>query len=183
LAVLPRYFLKPCFYDASHCANVCKHDDTAVEDGKKLLRDLESLNEQLAKRLNGKNTQFLFTADLLTGKQHCSMGDLGDCLFECWRSDPVHGDKSAYLKLAVSLLDFLDPKPRLKDSRGYGKKRHRSASPPTPSSPPSDSTRRGRDEQVDDRHGSSFRPRPRLAYSSYPGDFRRPGGSGGYRRR
>jgi hypothetical protein len=31
LSVLPRYFLKPCCEDVSHCANVCRHDETAVE--------------------------------------------------------------------------------------------------------------------------------------------------------
>ena len=81
-----------------------------MEAGKKLLTDLESLNQQLAARLNGLNTQFLFTGDLLSGNQHCRMGDLVDCLYECWRNDSVHGDKSAYLKLAMALLDFLEPK-------------------------------------------------------------------------
>ncbi len=37
------------------------------------------------------------------------MGDLVDCLYECWRSDSVHGDKSAYLKLAMALMDFMEP--------------------------------------------------------------------------
>ncbi len=110
LSVLPRYFLKPCCEDVNHCANVCRHDETAVEAGRKLLTDLESLNQQLATRLNGRNTQFLFTGDLLSGKQHCRMGDLVDCLYICWRNDSVHGDKSAYLKLAMALLDFLEPK-------------------------------------------------------------------------
>ncbi len=114
LAILPRYFLKPCCDDITHCANVCRHDESAVEAGKKLLRDLEALNEQLAARYNGRNTQFIFTGDLLTGKNRSSMGELVDSLFECWRSDPVHGDKSAYIKLAMGLMDFLDPKP---DSR------------------------------------------------------------------
>jgi hypothetical protein len=44
LAVLPRYFLKPCCDNNSHCANVCRHNNMAVDAGKKLLRDLESLN-------------------------------------------------------------------------------------------------------------------------------------------
>ncbi len=92
LAVLPRYFLKPCCNDTSHCANVCRHDEMAVDAVKKLLRDLENLNEQLAARYNGRNTQFIFSGDLLTGKSRSSMGDLVDSLFECWRSDPVHGD-------------------------------------------------------------------------------------------
>ncbi len=84
LAVLPRYFLKPRCDDTSHCANLCRHDETAVDAGKKLLRDLENLNEQLAARYNGRNTQFIFSGDLLTGKCRSSMGDLVDSLFECW---------------------------------------------------------------------------------------------------
>jgi hypothetical protein len=55
------------------------------------------------------------------------MGDLVDSLFECWRSDPVHGDKSAYIKLAMGLMDFLEPKP---DSRH--RKRLRTATPLPP---------------------------------------------------
>jgi hypothetical protein len=70
---------------------------------------LEELNIQLEKRFNSKTTQFLFTGDILSGKQHCSMGDLVDCLYNCWRSDSVHGDKSAYMKIAMGLLDFLKP--------------------------------------------------------------------------
>jgi hypothetical protein len=133
LAILPRYFLKPCCDDTTHCANVCRHDETAVEAGKKLLRDLEALNEQLAARYNGRNTQFIFTGDLLTGKNGCSMGDLVDSLFECWRSDPVHSDKSAYIKLAMGLMDFLDPKP---NSRLRKRPRTATPPPPPPDSPP-----------------------------------------------
>jgi hypothetical protein len=88
-------------------------------------KDLETLNQQLASRLNGRNTQFLFTGDLFSGKNHCGMGDLVDCLYECWRSDPVHGDKSAYLKLAMGLLDFLEPKLDPNDPRLPGRKRRR----------------------------------------------------------
>jgi hypothetical protein len=83
LAVLPRYFHKPCCEDTTHCANVCKHDEKEVKSGKKLLGDLEGLNAQLAVRFNGRNTQILFTSDLLTRKNHCSMGYLVNCLFEC----------------------------------------------------------------------------------------------------
>jgi hypothetical protein len=100
-----------------------------VEAVKKLLTDLETLNQQLATRLNGRNTQFLFTGDLLSGKQHCRMGDLVDCLYNCWRNDSVHGDKSAYLKLAMALLDFLEPKMDPNYPRLPGRKRRRPASP------------------------------------------------------
>jgi hypothetical protein len=191
LSVLPRYFLKPCCEDVSHCANVCRHDETAVEAGKKLLTDLETLNQQLAARLNGRNTQFLFTGDLLSGKQHCRMGDLVDCLYNCWRNDSVHGDKSAYLKLAMALLDFLEPKMDPNDPRLPGRKRRRPVSPGSDRGTSSDrgaspaEQMRGRDERPDrqdDREDRGQRYRSRSAYSSYPGDFRRPGGNGGGRR-
>jgi hypothetical protein len=39
---------------------------------------------------NSRNNQLLFTGDILKGKNHCSIGDLADCLFTCWISDPVH---------------------------------------------------------------------------------------------
>ncbi len=177
LAVLPRYFLKPCCDDISHCANVCRHDETAVEAGKKLLRDLETLNEQLAARYNGRNTQFIFSGDLLTGKSRSSMGDLVASLFECWRSDPVHGDKSAYIKLAMGLMDFLEPKP-ISRSR----KRLRTATPPPPppdSPPPPSDNYRGREDRYEDRQHGGYRSRSRSAFSSYPGDSRRASGSGG----
>jgi len=76
LAVLPRYFLNPCCDDTTHCANVCRHDETAVEVSKKLLRDLDCMNKQLVDRYNGRNTQFIFSGDLLTGKNCSSMGSL-----------------------------------------------------------------------------------------------------------
>ncbi len=62
--------------------------------GKKLLQNLETLNQQLANRFNGRNTQFLFTGDILSGKNHCGMWDLMDCLYEYWRSGPMHSYKS-----------------------------------------------------------------------------------------
>jgi hypothetical protein len=55
---------------------VCRHDETAVEVSKKLLRDLDCMNKQLVDRYNGRNTQFIFSGDLLTGKNCSSMGSL-----------------------------------------------------------------------------------------------------------
>jgi hypothetical protein len=112
LGALPRYFLVPCCKATKHCANVCQHDETAVEAGKKLLSDLEELNPRLASRLNSRPVQFLHTGDFVSGINRCSMGQLVDALYNCWRSDPVHGDKSAYAKIVMGLLDFLaDRKP------------------------------------------------------------------------
>jgi hypothetical protein len=111
LGALPRFFLMTCCDNLAHCANISRHDETQVEAGKEFMQDLEDLNNQLAARLNSRNAQFLFTGDILSGKNHCSIGDLAGCLYTCWRSDPVHGDKSAYMKIAVGLMDFLDHQP------------------------------------------------------------------------
>jgi hypothetical protein len=153
-----------------------------VEAGKKLLSDLETLNQQLANRLNGRNTQFLFTGDLLSGKNHCGMGDLVDCLYECWRSNSVHGDKSAYLKLAMALMDFLEPKMDPNDPRLPGRKRRRPAGTVSDSGPPQDEQLRGRYDRQDDRQDRGQRYHSRSVYSSYPGDFRSLGGNSGGRR-
>ncbi len=73
----------------------------------------------------------------------------------------------------MALLDFLEPKMDPNDPRLPGRKRRRPA------------RTRGRDERParqDDREDRGQRYRSRAAYSSYPGDFRRPGGNGGGRR-
>ena len=117
--------------------------------------------------------------DLLTGKSRSSMGDLVDSLFECWRSDPVHGDKSAYIKLAMGLMDFLEPKP---DSRS--RKRLRTATPPPPPGSPSPvrSHFRDREDLYENHQPGGYRSRSHSAFSSYPDDSRRASGSGGARR-
>jgi hypothetical protein len=33
------------------------------------------------------------------------MGELTDALFSCWRGDPIHGDKVAYTRITVGLVD------------------------------------------------------------------------------
>ena len=124
-----------------------------------------------------RKTQFIFSGDLLTGKSRSSMGDLIDSLFECWRSDPVHGDKNAYIKLAMGLMDFLEPKP---DSRSRKQLRTATPPPPPPDSPPPPSGNyRGREDRYEDRQHGGYRSRSHSAFSSYPGDSRRASGSGG----
>jgi hypothetical protein len=172
---------EPCCDDTSHCANACRHDETAVEAGKKLLRDLKNLNVQLAARYNGRTTQFVFSSDILTGKCRNSMGDLMDSLFECWRSDPVHGDKSAYIKVAIGLMDFKEPKP---DS--HSRKRLRTATPPplppADSPPPPRGNYRDREAGFENCQPGGYRSRSHSAFSSYLGDSHCACGSGGARR-
>jgi hypothetical protein len=55
-------------------------------------------------------------------------------LFTCWRSDPVHRDRSVYMKIAVGIMDFLSPLPRnsANCSGRAQRKRSREDSSPTP---------------------------------------------------
>jgi hypothetical protein len=182
---LPRFFLKTCCDNLSHCSNISRHDETQVEAWKKFMQDLEDLNSQLAARLNSRNVQFVFTGDVISGKNRCSIGDLADCLFTCWRSDPVHGDRSAYMKIAVGILDFLSSPPRntVNDSGPAQRKRSREDSSPAQSRSV-DRDRGGLDRE---RHPHERREdqRSSSAYNSYPSGFRGGrgrGGGGGSRR-
>jgi hypothetical protein len=64
---LPCFFLKAYCDNLAHCANISRHDESQVEAGNKFMQDPEDLNKQLASRLNSRNTQFLFTGDILSG--------------------------------------------------------------------------------------------------------------------
>jgi hypothetical protein len=48
------------------------------------------------------------TGDLLTGREVCSVAQYMDTLYDLWGSDTVHGDKIAYSKIAIGLLDRLN---------------------------------------------------------------------------
>jgi hypothetical protein len=50
------------------------------------------------------------TVDLLTGVHSAAAEVQMDGLYEFWSNDPVHGDKIAYPKIALGLLDLLDRK-------------------------------------------------------------------------
>ncbi len=148
LGALPRFFLKTCCDNLSQCANISRHDETQVEAGKKFMQDLEDLNKQLAARLNSRNAQFLFTGDIISGKNHCSIGDVADCQYTCWRSDPVHGDRSAYMKIAVGLMDFLDPPTQINANTSGITQRKRSKEENSPG--PSRSDAAGRVSRLSD---------------------------------
>jgi hypothetical protein len=185
LGVLPRFFLKTCCDNLSHCANISKHDETQVEAEKKFMQDVADLNNQLASRSNSRNVQFLFTGDIISGKNRCSIGDLADCLFTCWRSDPVHGDKSAYMKIAVGILDFLSPPPRNSSGPAQRKRSREDSSPSTSRSMDRDRGDRGGRDRERASHERREDHRSRSAYSSYPSGFRGGrgrGGGGGNRR-
>jgi hypothetical protein len=132
MEVVPRFLLRPCCEDLTHCTNTRQLDSAGVAAGKRILHDLADLNVRMAEYLSGSNVRYISTGDLLAGADNCSMGELMDSLYSCWSSDPVHGDKIAYHRIAMGLMDILSRKVSEGDLRNNinPKKRGRDDSPP-----------------------------------------------------
>ncbi len=137
----------------------------------------------------GNAAKMVPTVGLLTGVPAASAEVQMDGLYEFWSSDPVHGDKIAYSKIALGLLDLLDRKLPDGDLRFNlsTRKRGRDASndrasgirsdrdlphhsrsdrdPPGGSRSDRDpsASRSGRSDRDPARYGNSYR--------TYPGDF------------
>ena len=133
------------------------------------------------------------------------MGELTDALFNCRRNDPIHGDKIAYTRIAVGLVNKVLTKTLQEDDLRNSiptKKRPREETPPrdsyrssrSVSTPEADryGDRRSREQpgSLRDYYGDNRRhehPGNRRsepsgsAYNTYPGDFSRSGPGGRYR--
>jgi hypothetical protein len=101
-----------------------------------------------------------------------------DALYTSWSKDPMHGDKSAYNRIAVGLLNILSRKVQDGDLRNHlnPRKRGQDDSPPATGSGRSRSSPPRRRRSSDDS-----------AYGSTSGNLHRrshspPGGRGSYRR-
>ncbi len=107
-----------------------------------------------------------------------------DGLFEFWSNYPVHGDKIAYSKIALGVLDLLDRKLPDGDLRFNlsSRKRGRDSRLDRHSSGGGSSfstSRSNRDPAGGTRNGQSDRdpstPRHNSSYWAYPGDYSQPG--------
>ncbi len=119
----------------------------------------------MAEYLSASNVRYISTGDLLAGADNCIIGELMDALYSCWSKDPVHGDKIAYQRIAMGLMDILSRKVFEGDLRNNlsPKKRGREDTPPP----------RGRAHSPCRRRRSS----DDSAYGSYSGNFNRRSGS------
>ena len=109
MEVVPRFLHRPCCEEPTHCSNTHQLDSAGVAAGKRILHDLADLNVRMVEYLSASNVRYISTGDLLTG-DNSTMGELMDSLYSCWSKDPVHGDKTAYHRMAMSLLDILSRK-------------------------------------------------------------------------
>lgn len=136
-----------------------------------MLKDLSELNKQFSNRFSKGDTTFVATGDLLAGKANCSKFELMNAMLECWSTDPVHGDKLAYTKIAMGLLEKLSqPAPAERNDdlvrADLSKKRPRGED----TDPDPEPVQFTRNFQRRESTGS--------AYNSWPGENRR--GRGGY---
>jgi hypothetical protein len=79
-----------------------------VDACKKTMEDLASLNERIGDLLQTEQVKMVRTGDLLTGRVDSPIALYMDSLYDLWGSDTVHGDKLAYSKIAIGLLDSLN---------------------------------------------------------------------------
>jgi hypothetical protein len=102
LDVLPRYLIDHCCDDQTHCVNVRRYGKTGMDACKKILTDLAELNALLAAHLTSGNVKMIATGDILTGIKNATSGQLMDCMYSSWNTDPVHGEKVAYTRIGLA---------------------------------------------------------------------------------
>jgi hypothetical protein len=95
-------------------------------------------------------------------------------MYSSWNLDPVHGEKVAFTRIGLSLLDIIrkDPPRKPRDSLGPRKRSREDDSPPGRSREDA----RGRHDQDRSsyrREDSSTSRSGRYAYTVYPGNFDR----------
>ncbi len=166
MEVVPWFLLRPCCDEPTHCSNTRQLDSARVAAGKRILHDLADLNVRMAEYFSASNVRYISTGDILVGADNCTMGELMDSLYSCWSKDPVHGDKIAYHRIAMGLMDILSRYVSEGDLRNSlnPKKRGRDDTPPL----------RGRAATPSRRRRSS----DDSAYGSYSSNF-----SGNFNRR
>jgi hypothetical protein len=189
MEIVPRFLLKACCEEALHCLNVRGNGSEAIDAARKILDDLSSLNDRIGDYMSGNAAKMVPTIGLLTGVPAATAEVQMDGLYEFWSNDPVHGDKIAYSKIALGLLDMLDRKlpdgdlrfnlstrkrgrdasnDRVSGNRSDRDLPHHSRSdrdPPGSSRSDRDSSasRSSRSDRDPARYGNSYR--------TYPGDF------------
>jgi hypothetical protein len=123
LDVLPRYLIVHCCDNQAHCVNVRRDGRSGTEACKKILTDLAELNALLAAHLTSGNVKMIATGDILTGIKNATSGQLMDCMYSSWNTDAVHGEKVAYTRIGLGLLDIVRKDPPREDSSSSNRKR------------------------------------------------------------
>jgi hypothetical protein len=110
MEIVPRFLLMACCEEALHCLNIRGNGSEAIDAARKILDDLSGLNDRIGDYMAGNAVKMVSMVGLLTGVPSASAEVQMDSLYEFWSNDPVNGDKIAYSKIALGLLDLLDRK-------------------------------------------------------------------------
>ncbi len=92
-------------------AALCQHQRSgpaSVDACKKIMEDLSIFNNGVGEFLQSEQVTMVKTGDMLTGRRDSPIALYMDTLYDLWGSDTVHGDKIAYSKIAIGLLDSLN---------------------------------------------------------------------------
>jgi hypothetical protein len=113
MEVLPRFIIAHCCDNATHCTNVRQEGQAGTLACRKILADLADLNAMFGAHLTSPKVKMVATGDLLAGVNNDTSGQLMDSMYSSWNLDPVHGEKVAYTRIGLSLLDIIrkDPPP------------------------------------------------------------------------
>jgi hypothetical protein len=176
MEVLPRFLIVHCCDTTSHCANVRQDGPAGTQACKKVLTDLAELNALLAAHLTTQKVKMVATGDLLAGVKNASSGQLMDSMYSSWNQDPVHGEKVAYTRIGLGILDLIkkDPPREQRDSLCPRKRgREDDPSPTRSRSGEEDRSRSFARERTGYRRDelTSSNRSGNSAYTVYPGDF------------
>ncbi len=162
LTPLPRYILVPCCEDDSHCVNLVVKDDITGQGVFDIMDELEMIGKAVSIKFS--SCTVISTSDLLAGKTEATRHEILDAMIAHWMSDPVHGTKTSYSKLAMKLAERVeaDLVPKTPAKKAPSKKRV--ASPEASSSSSSSSSR-----NVRGRGGLDTGRRDNTGYSYNPG--------------
>jgi hypothetical protein len=106
LTPLLRYILVPCCELDSHCANLIVKDDATRQGVFDIMDELEMIGRAVS--IKFASCTVINTGDLLAGKTGATRHEVLDAMIAHWMSDPVHGTKTGYSKLATKLADRVD---------------------------------------------------------------------------
>jgi len=190
LTPLPRYILVPCCELDSHCANLIVKDDATRQGVFDLMDELEMIGRAVS--IKFASCTVINTGDLLAGKTGATRHEVLDAMIAHWMSDPVHGTKTGYSKLATKLADRVDSDSAPKNVVKKTAAKKRAASPEAGSSNSSSHGgsssrnvrgRGGSDNSRRDSGGYHYNPgtHPNQRGSWLPG-FTRGGNRGGFGR-
>ncbi len=106
LTHLPRYILVPCCNDDGHCVNLVVKDDISRQGVFDIMDELDLIGKAVS--IKFASCTVLNTGDLLAGKTGATRHEVLDAMIAHWMSDPVHGTKAGYSKLAMKLAERVE---------------------------------------------------------------------------